>query len=199
MSIIKQLLKFDKELQLRNNTEYNKLQPPLPKIEVKEYLQQIALDKTDFLDIYSWKNGAQIQDNCRIINYGVFLPIELLVNNELDEDNPYYDRDLITIVDDAEEKLLFNSKRHSLHFGKIYLFSVPLLYIDFPISIYDSLAAMVETDTLAYEMGIYRYDFERKFLHYNYNKYEKIAKEINKESMFWKDHDPLREEDWYEL
>lgn len=199
MSIIQQLLKFDQELRFNNNIEYQKLQPPLSKIEIKGYLQRVALDNTDLFDIYLWKNGAKIQDDCRIMKHGAFVPIESLVTNELHKDNPYYDQDLITIIDDAEEKLLFNSKSNSLQFGKIYLFSVPLLYIDFPISIYDSLYAMMETNTLAYEKGIYKYDSEKKYLHCDYKQYAKIAKQINNGSMYWKEHDPLREEDWYEV
>lgn len=192
------LFEFDRELQENNHLEYQKLQPPLSEIEIRRHLRTVALDDTDLLDLYMWKNGARSEHSCRIIKEGVFLPLEEFVNNVQDDENDY-DPALFTLVDDVEEKFLINAKRDSVHFGKIYLYSIPALYIDFPISIYDSGAALIETNTLAYKKGICKYDLSTRSMTCNNKRFKELAREINKQSMYWKEHDPLNEEEWYEI
>lgn len=200
MSIAKHLVEFEEQLRKFNPIEYNKLQDPISDVDIEKYLQEIIFDHPEILALYHWKNGAKPNDDCRIMIFGAFLPLENLVQkHKLDRDNSPYDKDLIVIVDDIEEKLLINSKNSSSHFGKIYLYSVPSLYIDFPISIYDSLDTMIETNIVAYKKKIFIYNYQNATFNYDFSQYSKIAKELNRESMFWRDHDPLREEDWYAI
>ena len=94
--------------------------------------------------------------------------------------------------------LLFNTKLGK-HYGKLYFYSVPYLYIDYPISYYDSLAAMIQTTIDAYKLKIYSYDDKEIWLYVDNQKFNELAKKNNGNSTYWTEHDTFREEEWYEI
>jgi hypothetical protein len=198
MAEIKLLLdELDIILKKYNTVEYEKLQPPLSDKEIDSYFEELGINDENLKALYQWKNGEKEDSYCQMMMYGGLQSLQEIKRCSL-LDNPY-DASLVEIIsDNGEERLLFN-KKHGRHYGKLYMYSVHDLYIDFPISFFDSLDAMLRTTIEAYQVEAYRYDNARKWLNIDFDKFEIIAKEFNKNSAYWTNHNPLREEEWYEI
>lgn len=191
------LAELDAVLQQYNMTEYLKLQPPLPDEEIDKYFEDFGIVDEDLKALYQWKNGEYVDSYSKLMDNGGIQSLQE-IKNYLSFDKPY-DSDLLEIIsDNGEEALLFNKKKGP-HYGKLYFYSVPCLYIEHPISYFDSIKAMLQTTIKAYKEGIYQYDNEDKWLNIDLKKFAVIAKKINRGSMYWTKHNPLREEDWYEI
>lgn len=199
MSLNKKLEELDSVIQSYNSLQYQKLQDPLNENDIEQYLNEVNISDKNVKALYQWKNGAKVNSQCEIIKYGVFCSLELLVEGYKNNLDNTYDRSFITIVDDSDVRLLFNNKQGSSHYGKIYLYSIPSLYIDYPISYFDSVESMIETSVQAYKEGVCFYDQKKNTLRFDESIFFILAKSINKGSAYWTDHDPLHDEDWYEI
>ena len=82
--------------------------------------------------------------------------------------------------------ILYNNKKDDANYKKLHLFSAALLYIDNPITYYDSIKSMIDTTTEAYEKQILKYDPAINWLDINGNDFRKIGLKYNKSSEFWK-------------
>ncbi|ODT52745.1 MAG: hypothetical protein ABS68_07600 [Niastella sp. SCN 39-18] len=58
---------------------------------------------------------------------------------------------------------------------------------------------MIETTIAAYTKKVYAYDFEKNRLRCKYEDLYELIKRMNPNSIYWKDHDPLQEDEWYEV
>lgn len=189
--------KIDEILATQNPVEYEKLQPPLSDEEIERKSIEIGVESVKFKSIYQWKNGEEDDTYCEIMKYGSFLSLNSIA--ELKKSSMYeYNPSFIPLISEGEQMLLFNTNSGK-HFGKIYLYSVPQLYIDYPISFYDSLEAMITTTIEAYQNKIYFYDFDEKELKINTKEFKELAKSLNQDSAYWTKHDTLRYEEWYEM
>lgn len=191
------LKELDATLRNYNHIEYQKLQPPLPDEEIDNYFDKFGVIDKGLKALYQWKNGEKEDSYCQMMMYGGMQSLEAIEKSFL-FDIPYDSFLLEIISDNGEERLLFN-KKQGKHYGKLYMYSVPSLYIDFPISYFDSLDAMLRTTIEAYKNEAYIYDNERQWLNKDYHKYEAIAKSFNKNSAYWTNHNPLKQEEWYEI
>lgn len=191
------LIEFDNILKQYNPVEYKKLLDPLSPNEVEIRLVQLGIEDIDFRSFYNWKNGERKDTFCEMMEYGG--PLSLTTIKETISESYYpYNRSLIPFISEGEEMLLFNIQK-GRNYGKIYLFSPPQLYIDFPISYYDSIFSMIKTTIIAYQKKIYKYDFIKNRFQCNYYELHEQIKKMNPNSVFWSDHDPLHPEEWYEI
>jgi len=191
------LAELDTVLRKYNIVEYTKLQPPLPDEEIDKYFEEFGIEDEDLKALYQWKDGEQADSYSKLMKNGGIQSLQE-VKKYLSFDK-LYDTDLLEIIsDNGEEALLFN-KREGPHYGKLYFYSVPCLYIEHPISYFDSINAMLRTTIEAYKEGAYQYDDKARWLNIDRSKFATIAKKININSRYWTKHDPLREEDWYEI
>jgi hypothetical protein len=198
MSEVKTLLdELDSILKKYNEFEYEKLQPPLSNEEIDFYFEELGINDENLKTLYQWKNGAKERSQCQMMIFGGLQSLAAIKKSiSMDRD---YDSHLVEIIsDNGEESLLFNI-HPGPHYGKLYLYSVPRLYIDYPISCFDSLGAMLKTVIEAYKNEAFLYDKQRNFLKVYYDKFASIAKENNKNSVYWTNHNPLMEEEWYEI
>ncbi len=198
MNTFKTLIsKLDTVLRKYNLSEYEKLQLPLTDKEIDKSLQELGINDENIKALFQWKNGEKEDSYCQMTERGGLMSLDAVKESKLHYN--FYDPFLIALItDNGEESLLFNTKP-GLHYGKLYLFSVSQLYIDHPIGYFDSLEAMVKTIIEAYNKKALFYDKEEEFLEYDGPKFREIAKKINKKSAYWTNHDPLREEEWYEI
>ncbi|MFT3748121.1 MAG: hypothetical protein QM768_07380 [Agriterribacter sp.] len=197
MSFKKLLAEFDSVLKEFNPLEYNKLLAPFsPKETELKLINELGINDSNFKDFFSWKNGEEEDSYCEIMEYGGPMSIDAI--KETISNYFHFEPMLIPFISEGEQMLLFN-KKNGRNYGKIYLYSVPELYIEHPISYYDSFESMISTTITAYKKKIYSYDFSKKKLRYDYDELHRHIKEMNPNSEFWKNHNPLRSEDWYEI
>ena len=188
---------FDTVLQKHNPVAYRGLLPPLTDEEIDVYLANFSIEDEDLRLLYQWKAGTRMPMDGQMTDYGGLLTFDFL--NKLLSRKFYYDPLLLPLIsENGEEMLLFNSKPGQ-HYGKIYLYSVPQLYIEHPVSYFDSLQSMIQTITAAYEQGAYIFDSRENWLDTDYDKFHKIAITLNKSSVFWTEHDEVMWEEWYEI
>lgn len=191
------LAELDTVLRKYNMVEYLKLQPPLPDEEIDKYFEELGINDEELKALYQWKNGEQADSYCELMIKGGLQSLQE-IKNYLSFDN-LYDTDLLEIIsDNGEEALLFN-KRQGPHYGKLYFYSISSLYIEHPISYFDSINAMLRTTIEAYKEEAYQYDDKARWLNIDRSKFATIAKKFNTNSRYWTKHDPLRYEEWYEI
>lgn len=189
MSEFRKLLeRFDRTLRKYNPPNYAKLQPPLSVREIDYYLDKLQITHPDVRALFEWKNGVDLsaglnaQDD--IFGFGVMYPLASILDGV--EKYPLKNPHMIRIIGDFNgDFLLFNNDRQSSDYGKIYVFSVSLLSIDDPYSYYDSLSAMLETITMAYQTGTYKYDDYDDFLEIDDDRFWEMAKKLNPGSTYW--------------
>ena len=198
MQTIKSLLvELDAVLKQYNTPEYKKLQPPLPDSDIDKFLQEIGIHDENIKALFQWKNGEKEDSYCQMMNYGGMQSLEIIKEWRM-IDRPF-DQFLIEIItDNGEESLLFNNKKGP-YYGMIYIYSIGLLYIEHPISYFDSLTSMIKTTIEAYKTKAFKYDKEDNWLDIDFKKYSVIAKKYNKKSAYWKKHDRLQWEEWYAI
>ncbi|OIQ97454.1 hypothetical protein GALL_204640 [mine drainage metagenome] len=199
MKTFKSLLQeLDTTLRNYNIVEYNKLQPPLPDKEIDKSLKDLGIIDENVKALFQWKNGEKEDSYCQMMECGGLLSLQEIKEDKESYLSDCYASSFIPIISEGEQKILFNNKSGS-HYGKLYLYSVPCLYIDYPISYYDSLETMVTTIIEAYKKNAYAYNLESNWLDIDHEKFREIAKKNNKKSTYWKKHNPLAEEEWYEI
>lgn len=198
MATIKSLLQeFGDTLRRYNPFEYEKLQPPLTDKEIDKSLIEIGISDENIKALFQWKNGEKEDSYCQMLSFGGLQSLEA-IKQVRSTDRPYDSRLVEIISDNGEESLLFNTNPGP-HYGKFYMYSVHRLYIDYPISYFDSLEAMLKTVIESYKKKAYLYDTQKNRLKILNDKFVSIAKKNNKNSAFWTNHNLLREEEWYEI
>lgn len=194
------LNQFNDVLRKQNPIEYNKLLPPTSNFEIEKNLEELNIIDKNLTELYEWKGGRKKNSDCQICECGSllsFTDIKEMIDLGVTET---FDEMLKPIFSDGDASvlLLFNTTIGA-NYGKIYFYSIPDLYIDHPISYYDSLTSMLETWLEAYNKKIFRYDYDLNTFNFDYHDFIEIAKKLNKTSIYWKKHDPLKWEEWYKL
>ncbi|MDE3145179.1 MAG: hypothetical protein KGL19_13560 [Bacteroidota bacterium] len=192
------LQELDTTLRTYNIVEYHKLQPPLPDKEIEKKLNDLGIIDENVKALFQWKNGEKEDSYCQIMECGGLLSLQEIKEDKKSYLSDCYAPTFIPIVSEGEQKILFNNKQGS-HYGKLYFYSVPCLYINHPISYYDSLESMLRTTIEAYKNKAYKYDVKNNWLDIDRDLFDLIAKKINIKSAYWKKHNPLQEEEWYEI
>lgn len=181
------LEEFDETLKKYNNTNYERLQPPLPNKKIESLLKQIGIVDKDVYTLYNWKNGVASEHLfANIFCFGCSLlslenVLKYKTNNYLKNSNM---DGLVILFDNQEECFLFNQNRGE-DYGKLHLYSVPLLSIETPYSYFDSLASMLETTIDQYKNGGLVYDQGRGSLDENIEVNIEIYKKLNPLSAFY--------------
>ena len=190
MNSFKLLLeKFDVTLRKYNLDNYKKLQPPLPENEIDNYLNELGVKNENFKLLFRWTNGFDCSQGektrSKIFDRGALLSLEYiteLTNDDID----IWKKTFVPLVSTGDgDYLLFNNKKGK-DYGKLHLYSVAALFIDNPVSFYDSIYAMIETTIKAYEKKILVYDANENWLDENFEEFHKLGKKYNKLSDFWK-------------
>lgn len=190
------LQEFEETLRKYNPLEYEKLQPPLRDKEIEESLVELGISDENIKGLFQWKNGEKEDSYCQMMIFGGLQSLEVIKKFRSDI---VYDSRLVEIIsDNGEESLLFNTNAGT-HYGKLYLYSVPSLHIQYPISCFDSLEAMLKTVIEAYKKEAFLYDKQRNFLNINYDRFVLIAREYNKNSKYWTGYNLVKKEEWYEI
>jgi len=191
---------LDHTLREYNMAAYENLLPPLPDAEIDENLMQLGIEDENVKSLFQWKGGVRDENGYFMMKYGVLLTFSS-IKGSVEFNNAHeakYSSKLIPLIsDNGEDMLLFNTNPGP-HYGKLYLFSVPMLLIEEPVSYYDSLYSMVQTTIDAYKEKAYMHD-DSAMLDMDEDKFESIAKKYNKVSVYWKYIDSDLPDDYYEI
>lgn len=190
------LEELDKTLRQYNLIEYNKLQLPLSTQKIDKYLETLEVSDVNLKALYQWKNGEEEESNCQMTDVGGFQSLESVTKDLAN--SKQYDSSFIEIFSDNRENSLLFNRKSGPHYGKLYFYSIGL-YMEYPISYYDSLGSMVITIIKSYRNKAFVYDTDNKWLDIDFKKFKTIAKTINTNSVFWKKHNPLKPKEWYEI
>lgn len=188
------LYELDASLRRYNPSAYETLRPPLPEQEIDRHLEELGIADEQVKVLYSWKSSGANDDEVSMTSVGGLLgfdDIETWKGYLSDTCDPC----LVPLFGNDSDGYLFNTRKGP-HYGKLYFFSVSCLYIDHPISIFDSLPAMVQTLIEAYEQGVYESGADG-WLEIDSRRFTDIALRMSPEAAFWKEHDPLMWEEWY--
>lgn len=184
------LEEFDHTLKKFNEVNYNKLQEPLADSIIAKHLINLEMVDENFRFLYKWKNGIRAKYgaalNDDIFKFGALLSLEHVEDHYSHAmESEIWSKKFIPIVNDGDSAhLLFNNERGS-DYGKIYLYCVPMLYIDDPISYYDSIYSMIETTSLAYKERAMVYNASLDCLDIDSEKFHSIGENLNPNSAFW--------------
>jgi hypothetical protein len=184
------LLQLDEALQKYNPFNYKKLQDPLPSREIDEYMNKLEVDDENFKMLYAWKNGVKARYGAgmrdQIFDFGALVSVQYLLEDSLEtQTNPWTKNFIPIIINGDGAALLFNNENGE-NFGKLHLYCVPLLFIEEPISYYDSIEAMIITTLESYEKKILHYDERENWLNENIDEFYKLAANYNPNSDYWK-------------
>jgi hypothetical protein len=192
MSTFENLLqKWDKTLRKYNPRCYEMLYSPLSPDQIGLKLIDNGCTDENMKAWFGWKNGIDPDKDpdidCMIFYFGV-MPMSLDALTDTSRaylDDQIWDASFIPLATDRTGLyLLFNNKPGE-DYGKIYLYSVSLLFTE-PVSYYDSLSAMLETAILDYEQQALVYDPKKNWLNEDHKKHREIAKRVNIHSDYWK-------------
>ncbi len=179
---------FDDTLRKYNRQNYLKLQPSLPNDKIELYLKEIKVVNEDFRALVRWKNGFDFSDGedltYQLFDCGALLSMEHMYKLTMGDSNLWAKNFIPLITDGSGDFLLFNnSKKHG--YGKLHLYSVSRLFIDSPISYYDSIATMLKTTIEAYQTKALKYDSGDAWLNQEFQLYRTIAIKHNPKSQYW--------------
>ncbi len=182
------LKEFDLILTKYNTINYRKLKDSLPNDEVLSYLNKLKVIDSNFKSLYNWKNGNDVNDiavmRCQIFNFGSMISLNS-ISFFMNTSELYWDPFFIPLVANGDgDYLLYNNENESDH-GKLHLFSPSLLFIEEPITYYDSISSLLETTIEAYKQSALIYDSKEDWLDIDIDKYYEIAKQINIKSKYW--------------
>ena len=186
-----QLNKLDAVLKEPNPVHYACLYPPLPVKERDSKLGELGIDEGNLNFLFAWKNGFSPRENpgvrCMIFYFRSFLlSLDAMKEHKiaLDELSLWDGWFIPLLADMTGNYILFNNKPGK-NFGKLHLFSASLLYVDKPISFYDSIPAMIETTIVSYEQGVFTYEPTVDRLYEDIGRFTEIARKINVNSEYW--------------
>jgi hypothetical protein len=179
--------KFDTVLKKYNPVNYQKMQPPLSKAQINEYLMSIKLFDVNIAALFEWKNGVDVSDGLdttdQIFNFGILYPLEKVIDSFMNF--PREISSFVPLIGDATGDFLLFDSRPGPGYGKIFLESASLLSIEVPYSYFDSIPAMIQTTIIAYEKRVFKYDDDEKWLEQDTDAFRKIAKKINTNCNYW--------------
>lgn len=190
---------FDHTLKKYNRTNYARLSDPLSNEEMISYIEKIQVTNDDFKSFYTWKNGFDYMKNpsvdCQIFDFGAPLPLQEMVATiiaDKAENHQWNDQFIPLITETTGQYLMFNNCPGD-DYGKIHLYSPSLLYVDDPISYYDSIQTMIQTMIVCYENGIVFYNKAEDWLEINFEGYWNLGTQYNPRSDYWKKKQARRE------
>jgi len=192
------LVELDAVIRQYNPEAYRNLLPPLPAEIVEKELGNIGIYDKNVRLLFHWKSGMKDEGGPLFMEHGGLITFDSI--KESNDFNQHYDPLLIPLIsDNGEDMLMFNTNAGA-HYGKMYLFSVPLLLVKHPISYYDSLTTMVKTTIEAYRERAYQYDEDDNgCLSINLDKFSPIARKYNPNSAYWTERKNKKWTEYYEI
>ena len=178
---------LDRLLRIHNPVNYNRLQSPLLDRQIESYLQELGINDQDVFELYRWKNGVfpamenramLFESRVSLLSLESVLSCKDMYDDQFDEDH------IMLFASPFDTGFLFN-KGLEKNYGKLHLYSVPLLSIENPYSYYDSILTMLESNIQAYEAGFFQYNKDDDILNYKFGDILNILKSLNNESEYW--------------
>ena len=172
----------------------NKFDDGKQDVEIYEFLKKLNFQaRKDFVELYSWRNGIKGLFQGAAINQlelfanGIMLPLEYAISLYLLEvkvQNKFKKYFLPIFTNGGGDYILMNFDSKSKSYGQLFLYSPSLLMTEDPMSIYDSLETLFETILFIYKEN--GYVFKSEVLEVNYEIENKISRQLNIRSEFWK-------------
>jgi len=194
MGYKKEIEKLNKCLHDYCHQLYIKLQPPLTLLEIERNFKDLGIDDENLLDIFLWKNGIPYDINLPTHSYdftgfGVIPPLRYIAEIIKIEitDQSWRNSLFPLVVSYGGDFLLYETNKRDGNYGKLFLYSPNLGYVDYQISYFDSIGTMIETIVNSFEKKILVYDNETMSLDItDYSLRSEISKKLNPKSEYWR-------------
>ena len=191
MSNLNNLLnEFDIVLRKHNYNNYKKLLSPLEEQDISIYLDKLDINDAQFNELFQWKNGFDIHNSinlrCQIFEYDFLLSIQSIIETTTSYRlmSVWENKFIPLLTDTTGQFILFNNEK-GINYGKLYLYSVGLTFIEEPVSQYDSIYSLIETTIHAYEYGVFQYNDKQDWLDIDIKKFNELGKKFNNKSDYW--------------
>ncbi|HOZ68422.1 MAG TPA: hypothetical protein PLB49_02365 [Chitinophagaceae bacterium] len=174
-------------LYYKNPKALEALEAPLPKDKINSLFSELGFFDEDLYALYSWKNGCafgKLVNPVFIFSTTILKLEEVVKYKKRYPDDELNFEDLLLIFANEEEGLLFNSSKGN-DYGKIHLYSVPLLSIDKPVPYYDSLQSMLQTTITMYKENALELDVKTSFLDVDIEKSIEIYDRYNPKCRYY--------------
>lgn len=183
----KLLLELEHTLYSKNLKGLEALESPQPKVNRDNLFRELGFFNQDLYDLYSWKNGCSFGNLSNpIFTFSTtLLKLEEVVKfkNRYPDDELNFEN-LLLIFANEEEGLLFNTEEGQ-NYGRLHLYSVPMLSINEPVCYYDSLLSMLQTTIAMYKDNAFWYDYNSSFLNTNVDQSIEIYKMYNPKCKYY--------------
>jgi hypothetical protein len=163
------------------------LEAPLPKSTRDSLFTELGFYDQDLYDLYSWKNGCDFGNltNTIFTFSTTLLKLETVVEYKNRFPGNYLNFETLSVIfANEEDGFLFNSEEGE-DYGKIHLYSVPMLSIDEPSPYFDSLESMLQTTIVMYKEKALYYDSKSIFLEENVKLEIEIYKRYNPKCRYY--------------
>jgi SMI1 / KNR4 family (SUKH-1) len=150
---------------------------------------------TDLFKLFKWKNGTKPENNVDPIGSLCLFPLGMLLSfdeiiytqKEMAGRELGWERTKLPLFEDGGgEYFLIDCDSSKSSFGKIIYFSRGAVDFNRMISIYDSLYTLFQTIYECNKSGVFNYNTEKGILDYDNLKKNKISRELNPLSDYWK-------------
>lgn len=186
IQMIKELLReLESLLVTKNELGFNALKVPLPEKQRKSLIDSLDFFDQALYDLYSWRDGCSSGNLSKPIfdfDTTLFALQDVVKYKSECPFGPFSSKKLLLIFASEEDGLLFNHQE-GFEYGKIHLYSVPMLSIENPKPYYDSLLTMLQTTIAFYENDIFTYNVKTNFIEKDmdkgidiYNRYNPLCR-----------------------
>ena len=186
------LVEFDRCLSRYCAAMHQRLGRPLDSSVVANLLNKENINDDLLTEYYGWRNGIAYDltkptNAFQFCSFGVMPTLEFAYDTFVSytEDGDWERAFFPIVASYGGEFLLFNHDRKDEEYGKIFLYSIPLLSISPPISYFDSLSAMLESFIQCYEKKAFEYDSDNFSFSVDIDKYFDIVSTLNPNSQYW--------------
>jgi hypothetical protein len=189
MSRFEEKLSAFAEILLEKNPDSFVLyQPALTTKEVELSFNEMNVTDTNLLALYNWRNGIQQFESLnkeKIFEFGNLISLDIVKDmySRIDDFYDFDSKELIPIIGNSAGDVLFFNNNRGKDYGKIHLYCVSLLYIENPVSIFDSLDLMIEMHIYLYKEGLMFYD--KTGFGILYDQYLDVGRKLNINSEYW--------------
>jgi hypothetical protein len=187
------LIEFEHTLKENNAESLKAFQSGLTNDEISYWLSKIEVLSDEKLHtLYSWHNGIKYDSGWTVgefnfFSLGVMLSLEDVIHhaNILKESISIESKLLLPLFASGNgDYVLYQADIKSNDFGILFLHAPMLTLSERPVSIYDSLEALLKTVIESYKQGAYRIGGDGQ-LSVDYELEQQVSRTINKDADFW--------------
>lgn len=187
------LIKLESFLNDTNAPILRRLNPGIPQKTTESIFGELDIIE-EIYQLYSWRNGTQIDKEAKIGEYwifkmGMFMSAERAIEcyRKKAGQDQFWDINKFPLFESrGGEYYLVDCNRNNETFGMVFFHSIGAVDFDTIITKYDSLETLFETILECFMQKVYYYDHASNTLEFNPKLEREIIKKNNPKSEYWK-------------